>query len=46
VLDHDHDTGRFRGWLCESCNKGIGFMREDIEAILSAADYLRKKQQS
>jgi hypothetical protein len=23
-LDHCHDTGRFRGWLCYSCNGAIG----------------------
>lgn len=23
-LDHCHDTGRFRGWLCWSCNEAIG----------------------
>ena len=23
ALDHNHDTGKFRGWLCNRCNVGL-----------------------
>lgn len=23
-LDHDHETGAFRGWLCHGCNWAVG----------------------
>lgn len=39
-VDHDHDTGKIRGLLCQSCNIAIGHMREDPKRLRSAADYL------
>lgn len=35
VLDHDHTTGRFRGWLCDRCNRAISAL--DHEDVLRAA---------
>lgn len=40
-LDHDHKTGRFRGWICRSCNHGIGMLGDTIEGVQNALDYLR-----
>jgi len=39
-LDHDHRTGKFRGWLCGKCNTGIGSLGDDISGIQRAASYL------
>jgi Recombination endonuclease VII len=39
-LDHDHATGKFRGWLCNSCNLGIGALGDSIEGIRKALTYL------
>lgn len=42
VLDHDHDTLAFRGWICEPCNHGIGKLGDNIEGLEKALAYLRK----
>ena len=39
-MDHCHETGKFRGWLCASCNKAAGLLRESSEVILNLAFYI------
>lgn len=41
VLDHDHDTGKIRGWICDSCNTGIGRFKDSIELLEVAIEYLK-----
>lgn len=41
VLDHDHATGVFRGWICRNCNQGIGKLGDTIEALENAIKYLK-----
>ena len=40
-IDHDHETGKVRGLLCDSCNRGIGCFGDNIEYFLNAIKYLR-----
>ena len=43
VADHDHDTGKFREWICgDRCNSGMGRFRNGIDGIILAVDYLKK----
>lgn len=41
-LDHDHATGAFRGWLCHSCNLGIGLLGDNADALRRALAYLER----
>ena len=40
--DEDPVTGVHRGWICHSCNMGIGKFYDSPVALRAAADYLEK----
>ena len=39
-VDHDHETGKIRGLLCNDCNLAVGYGKTE-EIMLRAARYLR-----
>ena len=41
-LDHDHKTGKFRGWLCGRCNTTLGKFGDDVEGLLMAIHYIQR----
>jgi hypothetical protein len=40
-LDHCHENGDFRGFLCANCNTGLGKFKDDPEILLNAIAYLQ-----
>ena len=42
VVDHDHATLKFRGWLCANCNLGIGHLGDTLEGVEKALAFLRR----
>ena len=40
AIDHNHDTGKFRGVLCLNCNTLLGMAKDDKDILLAAVDYL------
>lgn len=41
VYDHKHINNKFRGWICQSCNIGIGRLGDSIEGVEKALIYLK-----
>lgn len=42
AIDHCHISGKIRGLLCSTCNSGIGLLRDDINILKKATEYLEK----
>ena len=43
VMDHNHETGKFRGMLCNHCNRGLGHFLEDVSILEKAILYLKER---
>ena len=43
-VDDDHASGAIRGILCSLCNSGLGFFRDNTEALTAAIAYLQANQ--
>ncbi len=42
-LDHCHDTGAARGWLCNKCNLALGGFDDSPKLLAAALNYLQVK---
>lgn len=41
VLDHLHNTGKIRGWICRMCNNSMGMMEDDAEILQRAVKWIQ-----
>ena len=39
-LDHNHATGKFRGWICNDCNRIAGISKDNVGLLRIIADYI------
>lgn len=42
AIDHNHETGEFRGILCKQCNRALGMFKDNSQILKNAVDYLEK----
>jgi hypothetical protein len=42
AVDHQHDSGQVRGLLCNSCNAGLGFLKDNEQILENALAYLKR----
>lgn len=40
--DHDHRSKIVRGFICDSCNSGLGCFGDNFAVLRAAADYLER----
>ena len=43
-IDHDHESKKVRGLLCDLCNKGLGQFRDSISNLQNAISYLKNNK--
>jgi hypothetical protein len=43
-LDHCHETGLFRGWLCKECNISMGNLGDNISGMMRVIKYMNKTE--
>ena len=41
-IDHCHQTGRVRGILCDTCNRGLGMLGDNLETLRNVVQYLER----
>jgi hypothetical protein len=42
AIDHCHETGKVRGLLCHNCNRALGLLKDNLNYLNRAKEYLTK----
>ena len=40
-VDHDHASGKVRGFICQHCNTALGMAKEDVSILEKMINYLK-----
>lgn len=41
-MDHNHLTGKIRGFLCHSCNLGLGLFKDNVDVLTRAIIWIQQ----
>jgi len=41
-VDHNHETSKIRGLLCHNCNVSLGLLKDNIDVLEKAIEYLKQ----
>lgn len=41
-IDHDHQTGKVRGLICNDCNRGLGLLGDNLKELMKTVRYLEE----
>jgi hypothetical protein len=44
VFDHCHETEKFRGYCCNSCNRSLGVLGDNVSGLIKSLNYLLKTE--
>ena len=44
-VDHDHKTNKVRHYLCHTCNRGLGYFKDDPTLLQNAINYVVQQEE-
>ena len=44
-IDHNHNTKKVRGLLCNKCNRALGYFDDSIQILQKAVKYMKKYEE-
>ena len=46
VFDHCHEQNKFRGYCCNSCNRSMGVLGDNVDGLLKVLNYLLETEKA